>query len=412
MRTLLFLLLVTLASAPGAAPAATLCVTPGGTGGCFATIQQALDAARSRDVIDVAAGTYVENVTIPEGKAVTLHGAGPGATIIDGNNAAAAALKLSGRNPGRSTIDGIGLRNASEGLSVTGIGNVTLANCTISGNRSGIVVMGSRVTLSLTSCSVTGNGPAGGGISFTANGKLTITDSVISDNVSDASGGIASWASLTIVDSTVSDNTTAADGGGISIRNNKLTVRGSTISGNVSSGRGGGIFSRSLRKVSIGNSTISNNAAVEGGGIDLDAHRPVTLDHVTIAGNSASLQGGGLNAHAFSLPKPTTLSTSLIADNTAATGPDCSADRVLAIDGDLIENTSGCTIATAANSVVITQDPLLGPLQNNGGATETQALGVGSPAIGVVTSPAACASADQRGVPRIVPCDLGAYEAP
>ncbi len=71
-----------------------------------------------------------------------------------------------------------------------------------------------------------------------------------------------------------------------------------------------------------------------------------------------------------------------------------------------------CTITTAPQSYVISQDPVLGPLQNNGGGTDTHALGGGSPAIGVVTAAAECRTPDQRGVPRTVPCDLGAYEAP
>ncbi len=57
-------------------------------------------------------------------------------------------------------------------------------------------------------------------------------------------------------------------------------------------------------------------------------------------------------------------------------------------------------------------DPLLGPLQNNGGPTATRELIGGSPAINAGT---ACPppSTDQRGVPRPQgpACDIGAYEA-
>ncbi|MBM4247790.1 MAG: hypothetical protein FJ148_29045 [Deltaproteobacteria bacterium] len=59
---------------------------------------------------------------------------------------------------------------------------------------------------------------------------------------------------------------------------------------------------------------------------------------------------------------------------------------------------------------MLNADPKLGLLQNNGGTTETQALLAGSPALGVVTTAAQCKAPDQRGVPRTVPCDLGAYE--
>lgn len=56
-------------------------------------------------------------------------------------------------------------------------------------------------------------------------------------------------------------------------------------------------------------------------------------------------------------------------------------------------------------------DPLLGPLQNNGGFTQTLALLVGSPAINAGND-AVCPATDQRGVtrPQGSHCDMGAYE--
>ena len=66
-------------------------------------------------------------------------------------------------------------------------------------------------------------------------------------------------------------------------------------------------------------------------------------------------------------------------------------------------------------------DPLLGPLQNNGGPTFTQALLPGSPAIDA-GNPSGCTDSqghvlktDQRGMPRPDKddsggCDMGAYE--
>ena len=57
-------------------------------------------------------------------------------------------------------------------------------------------------------------------------------------------------------------------------------------------------------------------------------------------------------------------------------------------------------------------DPVLGPLANNGGPTQTHQLMGGSPAIGVVLKSGLCKKPDQRGVARTVPCGIGAYEAP
>ncbi len=56
-------------------------------------------------------------------------------------------------------------------------------------------------------------------------------------------------------------------------------------------------------------------------------------------------------------------------------------------------------------------NPLLGPLVNNGGSTETHALLTGSPALDTGNN-ATCPATDQRGIPRPggAACDIGSYE--
>jgi hypothetical protein len=57
-------------------------------------------------------------------------------------------------------------------------------------------------------------------------------------------------------------------------------------------------------------------------------------------------------------------------------------------------------------------DPMLGPLQNNGGPTQTHALLPGSDAINQIPEAACELEEDQRGEPRPggTMCDVGAFE--
>ncbi len=84
LATAVFAVLVlgpTLGAANNQLFAATLCVNPGGTSGCYSSIKAAVAAASPGDTIKVASGTYKEDVVI--GKALSLIGSGRATTIID-----------------------------------------------------------------------------------------------------------------------------------------------------------------------------------------------------------------------------------------------------------------------------------------------------------------------------------------
>ena len=79
VRTTIFIFIVL--SIPVLAPAATLTVP-----GMFPTIQDAIDAALPGDIVEVAPGTYMENIDFI-GKDITVMSVGgPNVTIIDGGN--------------------------------------------------------------------------------------------------------------------------------------------------------------------------------------------------------------------------------------------------------------------------------------------------------------------------------------
>ncbi len=126
-RGCVVLLFAALLLAPGATSpvgAFTRCVNPGGTGGCLASIQAAVNASASGDTVTVAAGTYDEAVTINQ--SLTLTGAGPGATILDHN------LQLDGCacitvNSGTVSISGFMITRNRQAVGVANSGQTTVA---------------------------------------------------------------------------------------------------------------------------------------------------------------------------------------------------------------------------------------------------------------------------------------------
>jgi hypothetical protein len=144
----------------------------------------------------------------------------------------------------------------------------------------------------------------------------------------------------------------------------------------------------------------------------------VALVNCTVVGNGASLnpEGGGLYSAADVREGPIIRNT-IFADNLGpppTDGPDIFGN-VQSRDYNLIESPTGFDLTGPADHNITGQDPLLGPLNDNGGATHTHALQPGSPAL----DGASCTdliggaiTADQRGVarPQGTGCDVGAYE--
>ena len=232
---------------------------------------------------------------------------------------------------------------------------------------------------------------------------------------------------MRIVNSTISGNTTPGVGGGIYNVGNTATVTSSTISGN-SAANGGGIYKTGSPLVVI-NSTISGNFSTGNGGGIYASAGTTSLFNVTITHNQANSDGSGMctgggvwNANGSTL----SFQNSIIAlnENVIDTGgpfdilndDDCSG--TIASQGNNIMyavDSSHCTVNGPAVTVI---DPNLGPLQNNGGPTQTHALLSGGPAIdagnfgGCTDNLGAILTSDQRGFPRPdgVHCDIGAFE--
>jgi hypothetical protein len=199
----------------------------------------------------------------------------------------------------------------------------------------------------------------------------------------------------------------AIRGAGIA-NNGTLTLSDSTVSGNVEQARGApsgnqgaGLFN-SGGTVTVVNTTIAGNAQVAGGdassngsGIE-NLGTSIVLQNVTIAGNTGS---AAINNIA------TINATNTIVSNGAS--GNCSG--TITSLGHNLESADECGFHAAGD--LSGRDPLLGPLADNGGPTDTEALLAGSPAIDA-GDPLACPGTDQRGVarPQGAACDIGAFE--
>jgi hypothetical protein len=319
-----------------------------------------------------------------------------------------------------STLSG---NSAGSGGGIYNWGTLTVSDSTLSGNTGvyggGIYNNSGRLTVSNSTLSGNSAGD-GGGIYNT--GTLTVTGSTLSGNSAGDGGGIyneGNMATLTLSSSTLSGNSARSGGGGIFINGGTMTVSNSTLSGNSTSSYGGGIYNYGT--LTVTNSTLSgNSASYYGGGIYNGVSRQVTLTNVTLTANRANRDGGGLFVDGGSSDGPL-LHNTLIAGNfrTDTTRNDIHGRLNPGGDYNLIGDGTGMTgLSNGVNGNQIGSagapiDPLLGPLQDNGGPTLTHALLSGSPAIDAGNN-AYATYWDQRGegFPRIVNgiIDIGAFE--
>jgi hypothetical protein len=315
---------------------------------------------------------------------------------------------------------------------------LVLRGSNITGNSAAHVESGAggiyAYNLVLEDSTLSGNHAAGpgGGI---AGDSIAITRSTVSNNFTTGDngmgGGIFAYDSLTVTDSSITGNYTTgylSQGGGIEVHGD-ATITSSLISGNSVQGMdswGGGLDV--IGELVISNSTISNNSATGygsfGGGI---VSNQTTITNSTITGNSAEsffYTPEGFRSVGGLMSGPAVISNTIIAGNTAA---HLFVDVYFTVDAidvtySLIGNIDDLSpaqlaVISAGPGNLTEVDPLLGPLQDNGGNSFTHALLIGSPAINAgdpgFNSPP---EFDQRGeeFARVMNerIDMGAYELP
>ncbi|MDB9495479.1 DUF4347 domain-containing protein, partial [Spirulina major CS-329] len=309
--------------------------------------------------------------------------------------------------------DASSLRFSSKTLTIDG-GNQII----IDGNQQESIFFVEDSTLNLSNITLqnanAGGLSNGGGVNL-SNSTLNLENSqIVNNTVTQQGGGIYGDATsvITIHNSTLSGNIAQQQGGGIASANpaaNAITVSNSTLSNNRSNSDGGGIFTQNA---SLINTTVSGNIATNnGGGLAASGH--LTLRNSTIAFNQAGISGGGITLSPAAIAK-LTATNSIVAQNIAPTGADIAFTPGVftrsVIDSNLIGSASGA--GTFAPMNLIGVDPRLGPLQNNGGPTQTHALLAGSPALDAGNNGLTTVTTDQLGNTRISNSrvDLGAFE--
>ena len=392
---------------------------------------------------------------------LTITGAGPSATSIDARALGDRVLRIGATAPAvtvaQLTITGAHALPGQDGGAIDNAGTLALTGDALTANHAGDGATGVGAG---TAAGPGGDGGTGGAVHNT--GTLAVTNTTVSDNVGGA-GGVGSAGGL---------NTTpfiagaggAGGAGGIANEGGTVTVSASAITGNHAgpggtggmggniiigmtanplpggtggTGGGGGGVANDGGALMVVNSTIAGNLAGaggagghtgpglglgpagadggfggHGGGILLLAGT-ANIVQTTISTNAAGAPGaadfGGHDGGAGSgggflsfIALGSTIQNSIIAGNL---GTDCGGAPAIDAGHDLTGPAVGCP--------GVRTDPLLGPLQDNGGPTQTMALAAGSPAIDQVpASGAGCPATDQRGIarPQFAACDIGAYE--
>jgi hypothetical protein len=362
-------------------PAATITVTNTNDSGP-GSLRQALAVANDGDTINFAVNG---RIILTSGglvieKNVSISGPGADRLSVDGNQTPFQCVLFTALGK-TVAISGLTITNGDAGI-CNDHGALTVNNCVVSGNSSygGISVNGSHGPVV-----ERGNNrrdtQKNYGDRVLAGVSLTIDNSIVSDNL--GPGVLNYSATVTILNTTISGNSAGQCGGGAGIYASGFkappftTVSNSTISGNSACDAGGGIFN-AYGGLSVVNSTISGNSAGNGGGGIANSDGGVHIANTTFSGNSAG-SGGGIYNSAGQFGGLLEIGDTIL--NAGASGENIfnNGGTVTSHGYNVCSDNGGSFLNGPGDQ--INTDPLLGPLQNNGGATFTHALLPGSPAI-------------------------------
>jgi hypothetical protein len=319
----------------------------------FQTITAAVACSHNGDTVNIAAGTFGGDGTIPD--SLTLAGAGAQQTTL------ITATKLS----------------TAAGTKVT----MSVSRFRARARPAGSTPLGAALTVTKVQVLDTAFGVQASPGSASA--TVTVLDSTIAGNLGETSAialtpvAGAPASTLSVIDSTITGNNFPNGGGGIILMDTHATLRDDTITGNTGSSGGG-------RAIGLGSSAAVTSSV--------------------LAGSTSLLSGSWADCRLAAGSTLTDDGHNVIGVTNPGGGSDCGF--VNESDGDQ---------AGPASSPL---NPQVAVLADNGGTTQTVALGPGSPAIGA-GSAADCAAwpvsgEDERGDARNArtrgACDVGAYD--
>jgi sugar lactone lactonase YvrE len=229
--------------------------------------------------------------------------------------------------------------------------------------------------------------------------------------ISVAAGGNLTLRGLTLTGGNGTGATLSGSGGAL-YNAGTVTVERCTLSGN-SATTGGA--TRNDGTLTLTQCTLSGNSSPNDGGAIVNFGSSLTLTHCTISGNTATNLGGGIMISSGLA----TITNCIVSGNTASNGRDIWSNGpvggVTRVGANVIGFAGKTPDAPDSGPAANTADPLLGPLTDNGGPTQTMALLAYSQAIDAVPAPAVVPGIDidQRGFARSLGSgpDLGAYES-
>jgi CSLREA domain-containing protein len=375
-----------------------------------AAIEEANAYPSSGDTIDIEVGSasieWFEPFEVDITDGVAIHGNG--------------ATLFAGQGPRGLTV-----------LASTTIDQLTVTGGFTHENGAGILA---TAPLTLDHVSVVGNdaiNTGGGGIVTSAD--LTLIDSTVSGNLSGGPDAaiVATGGATTIIDSAITGNSAnSSDNPGgeapvVDLKGTSATITGTTISGNNSllpGTAGAGAVLLDTPTATVTNSTISDNQVAspfeqghaETGGVGVVVRSgSVRFVNDTLSGNEGQLDPVTLQPTGPTIEAEGSL-TLLGTIVSAPSGLACSAPLAASGGYNLVSDTS-CGLSGTGDQQAV--DALLGPVAANGGPTQTQLPGAGSPAIDAVPIGTAglcdgTVTTDQRGVVRPTgpACDIGSTE--